>query len=82
MSGTVRYDAQHGCFLLDGDGSSYPVVWPAGAGGVPEGPGVQLPEGLIVTVGDRVSGGGGFHQAGEESLARFDIPAECLPQNR
>ena len=60
---------------------AWPIRWcgPQTTEGVSDGPGVELPDGLIVKVGDHISGGGGFHHAGRDSVAGFDIPAECLP---
>lgn len=79
IGGTLRYDVEHGCFLVEIEGLAYPLVWPAETEGVSDGPGVELPDGLVVKVGDHISGGGGFHHAGRDSVAGFDIPAECLP---
>ena len=79
VQGTLGYDVAHGCFMVASEGIAYPVVWPAGTEGVAGGPGVELPDGLVVRVGDGVSGGGGFHQAGDRFVAGFDIPAECVP---
>jgi hypothetical protein len=79
ISGTLRYDVQHGCFLVEIENLAYPLVWPAGTTGVSDGPGAELPDGIVVEVDDHISGGGGFHHAGRDSVAGFDIPAECLP---
>jgi hypothetical protein len=79
IAGTLRYDVEHGCFLVENEGLAYPVVWPAETEGLSDGPGVELPDGLVVKVGDHISGGGGFHHAGRGTVAGFHIPAECLP---
>jgi hypothetical protein len=79
VHGTLGYDVEHGCFVVESEGIAYPVVWPAETEGVADGPGVELPDGLVIRMGDDVSGGGGFHQAGDGDVARFDIPAHCVP---
>jgi hypothetical protein len=79
IAGTLRYDVEHGCFLVENEGLAYPLVWPAETEGVSDGPGVELPDGLVVQVGDHVSGGGGFHDASRGSVEGFGIPVECLP---
>ena len=79
IAGTLQYDAQYGCFLVEIEGVAYPLVWPAETSGVSDGPGVELADGLVVRVGDHISGGGGFHSADRQPVAGFGIPAECLP---
>ena len=79
IAGTLQYDGQYGCFLVEIEGMAYPLVWPAETSGVSDGPGVELADGLVVRVGDHISGGGGFHSADRQPVAGFGIPAECLP---
>jgi hypothetical protein len=79
IEGTVRYDAAHGCFLLDNiDGVTYPVVWPAGARATSDGVGVALSDGTVVRPGDRVSGGGSYPtRVALDSVGA--VPVECVP---
>lgn len=75
VSGVLDYDEDLDCFLLEAvDGLRYPVVWPAGTTASSE-PGVTLPTGQLVSIGDEVRGGGGYFPP----PARYEIPAECLP---
>jgi outer membrane protein assembly factor BamB len=75
VSGSLTYDATQDCFLLELEGIQYPVVWPAGAVGTSDGPGVVLRDGSTLRVGDEVSGGGGYLQVSRE----YEIPIGCLP---
>lgn len=78
VQGELAYDQTHDCFLLQRDGASYPVVWPAGTEGTANGPGVRLPDGTTVRLGDQVAGGGGYHRA-DAYLEDVTLPAECVP---
>jgi hypothetical protein len=75
VRGTLTYDATQDCFLLDLEGIQYPVVWPAGTVGTSDGPGVVLPDGSTLRVGDVVSGGGGYLPVAGD----YQIPTGCLP---
>lgn len=57
VSGTVVYDEESDCILLD----DKPVVWPAGARWQADPPAV-LVSGLAVAPGTAVTGGGGYVQ--------------------
>jgi hypothetical protein len=76
VRGSLTYDATQDCFLLDLEGIQYPVVWPAGTTGTSDGPGVVLPDGSTVRVGEVVSAGGGYLQVAGE----YQIPTGCLPK--
>lgn len=75
ISGTVSYDHEAGCFTLDGS----PLVWPRSTRSSHEdATGVELADGQIVHVGDRISGPGGYY--GIEVVERRDsvsIPRGC-----
>lgn len=71
-----------GCVLLYDSMSdvAYPVVWPAGTNLVSVEPlAIELEDGDRVTIGDHVSGGGGYLKPEEVAV---DIPPECLPPTR
>ncbi|WP_370326919.1 hypothetical protein [Euzebya sp.] len=63
VRGTVEYDEACGAVLHDEEVDvRYPVVWPHGTGLVGTDPlTLELSDGRTVTVGDVVSGGGGYH---------------------
>lgn len=67
-----------GCVVLEWpDGSErYPVVWPTNTRLAATDPlAIRLPSGEELAIGERVSGGGGFHY--QETLG-LEIPPECL----
>lgn len=67
-------ETRDGCVLLDG----MPVVWPSGTSIVDEDPvTLELRSGQRLEVGQRVSGAGGTHPAGSESV-EVDVDAGCL----
>lgn len=72
-----------GCLLLEhleGFDIAYPVVWPSGTAITTEEPlTLELPSGEELTVGQVVSGGGGYHQASSEHI-EVSIPADCVPE--
>ncbi len=78
VTGTLRYDSENDCFLLDQGELSYPVVWPAGTVGAITGPGVVLPDGQAARVGDELYGGGGYLDVADD----YGIPDACLPDTR
>jgi hypothetical protein len=80
VQGELRYDKTFDCFLLEQDGISYPVVWPVGTKGTADGPGVDLADGTTVRIGQQVSGGGGYHQAGAY-MGDVVVPPECIPSS-
>ena len=69
-----------GCVGLE-SGENYPfipVVWPAGTSIASTDPfAIRLPSGELLSLGEFVMGGGGFHSP--EGLG-LEIPAECLPE--
>jgi hypothetical protein len=77
IQGELQYDEVHDCFLVAPAETdvAYPVVWPSGTLSLADEIGVQLPSGDRVTVGDTISGGGGYFNA----PTAYDIPAECVP---
>lgn len=70
---------REGCVLIErDDGDSYPVVWPSGTTIIDDDPlTLELPSGDHLEVGQRVSGGGGSHDATSERV-EVDIDASCL----
>ncbi len=64
MTGLLRYDATHDCFLFEdpNSGSMYPVVWPTGTVAAGGAIGVTVSSGRTFRVGDAVRGGGGYLQ--------------------
>lgn len=70
---------REGCVLIErDDGDSYPVVWPSGTSIIDDDPlTLELPGGDHLEVGQRVSGGGGGHDATSERV-EVDIDASCL----
>ena len=68
--------AADGCVLLEQDGSSYPVVWPSGTSVAGTDPLVlELPSGDQLTLGDQVTGGGGYLSPDHVGI---DVPDACL----
>lgn len=56
----------------------YPVVWPADTSMASSDPFViRLPSGVEVTVGDEVSGGGGYLSPAD---VEADLPDRCVPE--
>lgn len=81
VKGTVIFDNDTECLLLELEGVSYPLVWPAGTSWRSDPPGVRLDNGEIVEPGMTVHGGGGYlkregieHMAG---TAVADAAATC-----
>lgn len=68
-----------GCVLLERDlGDVSPVVWPSGTSIVDDDPlTLELPGGDHLKIGQRVSGGGGGHDASSEQI-EVDIDDACL----
>lgn len=86
LSGPVTWDVSTGCVFLGGDGSpGYPVVLAFGARLEGDPPALRLPNGVTLSQGVVVSGGGGFlSRAHLVALApKVDVPPdECfLPDN-
>lgn len=76
-----RLVLRDGCVLLDQEavGVAYPVIWPSRTSIVDTDPfTLRLPSGARLTVGQVVSGGGGYHQASSDHLG-VDIPTACVP---
>lgn len=73
VHGRVTYDGELDCFFLENEGGRYPVVWPVGTTGTPDGPGVVLPDGTVARVGDEVTGGGGYREVADD----YEIPSGC-----
>lgn len=72
-----------GCVLLQMEGfdHAYPVIWPSGTSIAGDDPlTLRLPSGEELTVGQAVSGGGGYYQATSDQVD-VDIPAQCLPES-
>ena len=72
-----------GCVLLEQDefAIAYPVIWPSGTSIVSDDPlTLQLPSGEELTVGQAVSGGGGYASASSDQV-EVDIPSECVPDS-
>lgn len=71
------------CVLLEhieGFDIAYPVVWPSGTSITNEDPlTLKLPSGAELTIGQMVSGGGGYHQASSVQI-EVSIPGECIPE--
>ena len=69
-----------GCVVLESEDKKfwYPVVWPAGTSIASDDPFVlRLPSGAELAVGDKVTGGGGFHSPENVEVG---IPQKCLPE--
>ena len=67
-----------GCVVLESEESHvwYPVVWPARTSIASADPfAIKLPSGVELALGERVTGGGGYHQP---ENVEADIPQECL----
>lgn len=75
IEGTLRYDPENRCFLLDSASNSFPIVWPAGTEAVRDGAGIRLSSGSLAYPGDRITGGGGYLRVADE----YGIPAACSP---
>jgi hypothetical protein len=59
-------------------GAAHPVVWPSGTSIADDDPlTLRLGSGEKVTVGERVTGGGGVYDVGNRSVVRVDIAEEC-----
>lgn len=73
-----------GCVMLQQEGFDhlYPVVWPSGTSIASENPlTLRLPSGEELTLGQAVSGGGGYHDESSPRLDDVDIPFGCLPES-
>jgi hypothetical protein len=86
LSGPITWDVSTGCVFLGGDGApKYPVVLAFGARLQGDPPALRLVNGVTLSQGAMVSGGGGFlHRNDLPRLApRADMPPdECfLPEN-
>lgn len=81
VTGTVLFDTDTGCLLLERNGVRYPVVWPAGTSWRADLPGVRLDSGEIVEPGMNVHGeGGSLQRDGIEQMAGTavaDAAASC-----
>ncbi len=73
VEGTLLYDEDDECFLLERGGSAYPVVWPAGTTAESSGPTVVSSDGVRIAVGQYVVGGGGYLDIAEA----LGVPADC-----
>jgi hypothetical protein len=67
----------NGCLLV----GEFPVVWPYGASWDAEGQTVQLSDGQVVALGDRVSGGGGYPYLSDLGTEFAEPLADC-PTNK
>ena len=67
----------NGCLLV----GEFPVVWPYGTTWDAKGQTVQLFEGQVVALGDRVSGGGGYPYLSDLETELADPLADC-PMNK
>jgi hypothetical protein len=76
VGGRVAYDPALRCFSLQNGGEKVPVVWPAGAVGTSDGPGVVLHDGSIVRVDAFVSGTGGYLSIASPLVSEYHIPAD------
>ena len=81
VRGTLVFDADTGCLLLELEGVRYPLVWPAGTSWNADPPGVRLDTGEMVEPGMTVHGGGGYLQRGGiehmAGAAVADAAADC-----
>jgi hypothetical protein len=64
VKGTLVFDSDIGCLLLELEGVRYPLVWPAGTSWRSDPPGVLLEDGEVVEPGMKVYGGGGYLDRG------------------
>jgi hypothetical protein len=85
VSGYLGYMSRPHCFILasraDGGGERYPVVWPSGtrlAHDHDEVVGVEVPGFGDITVGDWVSGGGGYLERAGIHADLPEVSPECL----
>lgn len=75
VEGALRYDKDDDCFLLERNGISYPVVWPADTTAESSGPTVVSSVGDRIALGQYVVGSGGYL----DIAVTLGIPAECVP---
>lgn len=73
VEGTLLYDKEGDCFLLERGGFVYPVVWPAGTTADSSGPVVVSSDGDRIAVGQYVVGGGGYL----DIVEALGVPADC-----
>lgn len=66
-----------GCLLV----GEFPVVWPHGTTWDAEAQAVRLSDGQVVTLGDRVSGGGGYPYLSDLGTEFAEPLADC-PKNK
>lgn len=66
------------CVLLEQGEVALPTIWPSGTRIAQESPFIlRLPSGEYLEVGQRVSGGGGYHPSSSEQVD-VDIDSSCL----
>jgi hypothetical protein len=71
--------AADGCVLLEQNGIRFPVVWPSGTSiASPDPLVVELPSGAELSLGEHVSGGGGYLKASDVGV---EVPDECLNEH-
>ena len=74
VGGVVAYDRGAGCMYLESGDTRSPVIWPSGTRIVSTDPVVLSSGGERFAVGDRVTGGGGWHDYSRHADL---IPPEC-----
>lgn len=75
--GVVQYDEDADCFTIQEGDQRHPLIWPPGTtvtGPSPAEAVVDVPQADPLRVGDRISLGGGYHDA---SRYDFEIPPAC-----
>ncbi|MDG4768015.1 hypothetical protein O7632_28560 [Solwaraspora sp. WMMD406] len=83
IDGYLRYLAGSDCFVLEpaAGGVRNVAVWPPGTTVWMDGAdvaGVTVPDHDPIATGSRVTGGGGYANAGTSDTDLPDVPAECL----
>jgi hypothetical protein len=78
ISGTLA--VADGCFVIESDSGSFPVVWPTGTASASDGA-LVLPDRTSVEVGDQLRGAGEYvsPELLKERGMDFEIPDDCLP---
>lgn len=74
IEGTLRWNEGGACFLLEGNGQFYGVVWPNGTT-ADAASAVVTSDGDAIQVGDDIVGAGGYLDVAEG----LGIPADCAP---